>query len=148
MRVMCPEDNIESVVGVNNIYIRHRYDILGAPVRRALTKANEEELAVLVDILNKINNQGILKINGRLLTYDTVNAKDLDIDLFCTAECLFTLVYFAKCGYYDVVIKDDIICLEKSTYKLLLSEFRDTNNVVIETSGVGRKNILLKLGGC
>lgn len=145
MRIVSRDKNIEKELSMDCVVLKSKANLLNAKVRVAITKLSDRDINSLVDILNKINSQGILSLNGKLLTYDTDKNQGIDIDEMCTAECIFTLGFLASKGYIQVMLFDEVMCLEKATYSLFLKLFKDTKNIFIITNSERRAVYLLKV---
>jgi hypothetical protein len=115
----------------NCMVILCKNDMITSKVRLALTKLTDSELADLIYKLNMISNQGIVSINSRMSTYSTVNAVDLDILQFCSAEKIYLLAYLASKGYFNLVLMDNVMSFEVKQYKKFLRNFKDSNIAIV-----------------
>lgn len=97
-----------------------------------LTEAQEKEL---INLLNKINNQGIEWIDTANYKY-SIKGKKLLMSSMSTAEALFTLAYIASLGPIERYFYKDIKELTKKSKELFFSYFKENPyiNAIAEDS--------------
>lgn len=120
-------DSLES----DYVIIAKRDDLFSTVIRIALSKLSESKLTELVNLLNKINNQGIVSIDNKLMTYMTVSKKDITIDSMCSGEKIFLVAFLASVGMIKVVMYESMLELEGKLLKQYVEVFSDADIIVI-----------------
>jgi hypothetical protein len=120
-------DSLES----DYVIIAKRDDLFSTVIRIALSKLSESKLTELVNLLNKINNQGIVSIDNRLMTYTTVSKRDITIDSMCSGEKVFLVSFLASVGIIKVVIYESMLELEGKLLKQYVEVFCNADIIVI-----------------
>jgi hypothetical protein len=122
---------LQGAIDNSLVVISNRNTYLSSKVRIALAKLSEDELSNLVTVLNKINNQGICRIDNKVMVYDTVNARSIDIEFLCSAEKLYLVSFLAQVGYIRLVVFANMLGLEHEQCKEYFKYFKNADIIVI-----------------
>lgn len=119
---------------IKNSYYSEYVDMKSREVYKMLEQVTQSTCDKAVDILNKINNQGIVSIDKNLLCYDIQDRdgiKRLSLASMSTSESLFFIATLANSLNRKVILSKDIYQLTKKTLRTFYNIFRDSENIIL-----------------
>lgn len=132
MRVMYSGD-----LDSKDIDITYNFKCINMPSRKILemvSKISKDDCTDIVNMLNMINNQGIIEIDNKSMIYRVRDIKGesiLPFNSMSTSEALFFVSALADKTKTKIFVSNDIMQLTVKTLKTFVNLFRDSEYVTV-----------------
>lgn len=132
MRVMYSGD-----LDSKDIDITYNFKCINMPSRKILemvSKISKDDCTDIVNMLNMINNQGIIEIDNKSMIYRVRDIKCesiLPFNSMSTSEALFFVSALADKTKTKIFVSNDIMQLTVKTLKTFVNLFRDSEYVTV-----------------
>lgn len=132
MRVMYSGD-----LDSKDIDITYNFKCINMPSRKILemvSKISKDDCTDIVNMLNMINNQGIIEIDNKSMIYRVRDIKGesiLPFNSMSTSEALFFVSALADKTKTKIFVSNDIMQLTVKTLKMFVNLFRDSEYVTV-----------------
>lgn len=132
MRVMYSGD-----LDSKDIDTTYNFKCINMPSRKILemvSKISKDDCTDIVNMLNMINNQGIIEINNKSMFYRVRDIKGesiLPFNSMSTSEALFFVSALADKTKTKIFVSNDIMQLTVKTLKTFVNLFRDSEYVTV-----------------
>lgn len=120
-----------------DIDITYNFKCINMPSRKILemvSKISKDDCTDIVNMLNMINNQGIIEIDNKSMFYRVRDIKGesiLPFNSMSTSEALFFVSALADKTKTKIFISNDIMQLTVKTLKTFVNLFRDSEYVTV-----------------
>ena len=115
-----------------DIVVMHRITLVEARVQELIQSYDSKDDRDIVDLLNKINDQGIIAVDSILFKFQ-VNGEILNLGEMSTAEKVFLIAYIATKKEKSVWFLDSVMNLEEDIFELFIVNFGQSQYVHILT---------------